>query len=79
MKFLIVFGLVLSGFVFASFSDDLAFAQFSNQNTIKVSFENNVFPSYEMPLVAGQTFTLTQNYSWVQDETSRYKDRKSVV
>ncbi len=72
MKFLIVFGLVLSGFVFASFSDDLAFAQFSNQNTIKVSFENNVFPSYEMPLVAGQTFTLTQNYSWVQDETSRY-------
>ena len=72
MKFLIVFGLVLSGFVFASFSDDLAFAQSSNQNTIKVSFENNVFPSYEMPLVAGQTFTLTQNYSWVQDETSRY-------
>jgi len=72
MKFLIVFGLVLSGFIFASFSDDLAFAQFSNQNTIKVSFENNVFPSYEMPLVAGQTFTLTQNYSWVQDETSRY-------
>jgi len=73
MKFMIIFGLVLSGFVFVGFfGDDLAFAQFSNQNTIKVSFENNVLPSYEMPLVAGQTFTLIQSYSWVQDETSRY-------
>ena len=73
MKFLILFGLVLSGFVFVGFfGDDLAFAQFSNQNKIKVSFENNASPSYEMPLVSGQTFTLTQNYSWVRDETSRY-------
>ena len=72
MKFLILFGLVLFGFVFVGFfNDDLAFAQ-SNQNNIKVSFENNVAPSYEIPFVAGQTFTLTQNYSWVQDETSRY-------
>lgn len=72
MKFLIIFGLVLSGFISGGFFDDLVFAQFSNQNILKVSFENNISPSYEMPLVAGQTFTLTQNYSWVQDETSRY-------
>ena len=73
MKFLIIFGLVLAGFIFVGFfNDDLAFAQFSNQNTIKVSFENNISPSYETPLVAGQTFTLTQSYSWVKDETSRY-------
>lgn len=72
MKFIIIFSLVLTGFVFASLYDDLAFAQFSNQNTLKVSFENNIFPSYESTLVSGQTFTLTQNYSWVQDETSRY-------
>jgi len=72
MKFLIIFGLVLSGFVFAILFDDLAFAQFSNQNTIKVSFENNIAPSYEIPIVAGQKFTLIQSYSWVQDETSRY-------
>ena len=40
MKFLILFGLVLSGFVFVGFfGDDLAFAQFSNQNKIKVIFE----------------------------------------
>ncbi len=72
MKFLILFGLVLFGFVFTIlFDEDFAFAQ-SNQNKIKVSFENNVSPSYDIPLVAGQTFTLTQNYSWVQDETSRY-------
>ena len=70
MKFLILVGLVLFGFVFTIINDDLAFAQ-SNQNTIKVSFENNVAPSYEVPLV-GNKFTLIQSYSWVQDETSRY-------
>jgi len=70
MKFLIIFGLVLSGFVFAAINDDLAFAQL-NQNTIKVSFENNIAPSYEIP-IAGEQFTLIQSYSWVQDETSRY-------
>jgi len=72
MKFLILFGLVLFGFVFTSlFDEDFAFAQ-SNQNKIKVSFENNVAPSYEIPIPTGEKFTLTQNYSWVQDETSRY-------
>ena len=72
MKYLIIFGLVLSAFIFAGFFDDLAFAQFSNQNKIKVIFENNIAPSYDIPLVAGQTFTLIQSYSWVHDETSRY-------
>ena len=72
MKLLILFGLVLASFVFASISDDLAYGQFSNTNTLKVSFENNLLPSYEIPLVSGQTFTLSQNHSWVQDETSRY-------
>jgi hypothetical protein len=67
---LIVFGLVLASLILAS--GDVAFAQLSNQNTLKVSFENNILPSYEIPLSSGQTFTLTQNYSWVQDETSRY-------
>jgi len=72
MKFLIILGLVLSGFVFVGFfGDDLAFAQVSNQNTIKVSFENNVASSYEMP-ITGKEFSLIQSYSWVQDETSRY-------
>jgi len=72
MKFLIIFGLVLSGFVFVSFFDeDLAFAQ-SNQNTLKLSFEDNILPSYEVPLVVGKNFNLIQSYSWVRDETSRY-------
>ena len=69
MKFVIFFALMLFGLVFTSFFD-FADAQFSN--TLKVSFENNVSPSYEVPLVSGQTFTLSQNHSWVQDETSRY-------
>lgn len=69
---LIIFSLVLSIFVLASLSDDLVYGQFSNHNTLSVSFENNLLPSYEIPLTSGQTFTLTQNHSWVQDETSRY-------
>lgn len=72
MKFLVIFGLVLTSFIFASVYDDLAYGQFSNTNTLKVSFENNLLPSYDVPLIPGQTFTLSQNHSWVQDETSRY-------
>jgi len=73
MKFLIIFGLVLFGFVFAGlFDENFAFAQFSNQKTIKISYENNVAPSYEMPIPPGEKFTLIQTYSWVHDETSRY-------
>lgn len=71
MKTLFLLGLVLSGFVLVGFYDD-SFAQLSNKNTLKVSFENNIVPSYEIPLVSGQTFTLNQNHSWVRDETSRY-------
>ena len=72
MKLLALFGLVLIGFIFGLSYDDSVYAQTTNQNVLKVSFENNLLPSYEMPLVSGQTFTLTQNHSWVQDETSRY-------
>ena len=72
MKLLILFGLVLFGILFIGMSDDLTYGQFSNTSTLKVSFENNLLPSYEVPLVSGQTFTLSQNHSWVQDETSRY-------
>ena len=42
MKLLIIFGLVLFGIFFTSVSDDLVYGQFSNQNTLKVSFENNL-------------------------------------
>ena len=72
MKLLILFGIILTSLIFTINYDEIAFAQFSNQNTLKVSFENNLLPSYEVPLVSGQTYTLTQNHSWVQDETSRY-------
>jgi len=72
MKLSILFSLVLIGVFFTVESDGLVYGQFSNQNSLKVSFENNILPSYEVPLVSGQTFTLSQNHSWVQDETSRY-------
>lgn len=67
-----LFVFLLSAIILASLFGGDSFAQFSNQNTLKVSFENNVLPSYDVPLVSGQTFTLTQNHSWVQDETSRF-------
>ncbi len=70
MKFLIIFSLVLFGFIFMGFDDNLAFAQ-SNQNMINVSFENNVASSYEIP-ISGENFSLIQSYSWVRNEISRY-------
>lgn len=69
---LIIFSLVLFGLFSIGVSGDFVYGQFSNTNSLKVSFENNLLPSYEVPLVSGQTFTLSQNHSWVQDETSRY-------
>ena len=70
MKFLLIVLVLLLIFV-GNFSDFIS-AQISNPNTLKVSFENNVLSSYEVPLVSGKTFILTQNYSWIHDETSRY-------
>jgi hypothetical protein len=72
IKLLMIVGFALVGIVFASVSADFAFGQLPNQNTLKISYENNVSPGYDAPLVPGQKFTLVQSYSWVNDETSRY-------
>ena len=37
-----------------------------------MSFENNVSPSYEVMLNPNERFILSQSYSWIRDETSRY-------
>jgi len=44
----------------------------SKQNKLLVSFENNVSPSYEVMLNPNERFILSQSYSWIRDETSRY-------
>lgn len=44
----------------------------SPQNTLQVSFVNNTAVSYEIDLDSYETFTLSQKYSWVRDQNSRY-------
>ena len=73
MKFLIVFVLVLASFTLVeALNDNFVLAQFSNQNKLKISYENNLSPSSEQPLPSGKSFTLVQEHSWVHDETTRY-------
>jgi hypothetical protein len=42
------------------------------QNRLSVSFENDVAPSYNVSLNPGEKYILSQSYSWVRDQTSRY-------
>jgi hypothetical protein len=62
----IVFLFGLSALIY---NDSSAFAQ---SGKLSVSFEDGVAPSYDVPLSSDGTFSLTQDYSWVKDETSRY-------
>jgi hypothetical protein len=50
------------------FISDSSFAQSSK---LSVNFEDNVASSYDVSLSGGK-FAITQDYSWVKDETSRY-------
>ncbi len=71
MRFLLCILVFLFGLSTCIFYDDSsAFAQSGNK--LSVSFEDDVAPSYDVPLSSGEKFTLTQDYSWVKDETSRY-------
>lgn len=54
-------GIAQSGNVFAQ-----------SQNKVSVSFENDVAPSYEVSLNPNEKYILSQPYSWVRDQTSRY-------
>jgi len=44
----------------------------SSQNTLQVSFVDNTATSYEIDLDSDEIFTLSQKYSWVRDQNSRY-------
>ena len=44
----------------------------SPQNTLQVSFVNNTALSYEIELDSNEIYTLSQKYSWVRDQNSRY-------
>lgn len=72
MNYFLIFGLILSSFVFAGILGDSTFAQLENQNTLKVSFENNEMPSYDILLNPEGKYVINQSYSWVKDESSRF-------
>lgn len=73
MKFVFFLGILsfLLLFVYAP-----SFAQTelvdTSQNILKVSFVNNTAKSYEINLDLYEIFTLSQKYSWVKDQNSRY-------
>jgi len=64
---LVLFSLV---FLVGISQSEIAFAQ--SQNRLSVSFENDVAPSYDVSLDPNERYILSQSYSWVRDQTSRY-------
>jgi len=71
------FVVILTIFSFLLFlTYDTAFGQTgsinSPQNALQVSFVNNTAISYEVDLDSNEIFTLSQKYSWVRDQNSRY-------
>ena len=53
-------------------SELFAFAQLSGSKILSVSFENNAASSYKVTLPTNEKYVLSQDYSWIRDETSRY-------
>ena len=64
---LVFFSLV---FLVGISQSEIALAQ--SQNKLSVSFENDVAPSYDVSLNPNERYILSQSYSWVRDQTSRY-------
>ena len=69
MRFLLCIFVFLFGLSIFIYNDSSSFAQSGNK--LSVSFEDDVASSYDVSLSGGK-FVLTQDYSWVKDETSRY-------
>ena len=63
----LIIGLLLSAVFLVGVSD--SFAQSSH--SVNVSFEDDIAASYKIP-ISNQPVMITQSYSWVQDETSRF-------
>jgi len=64
---LVLFSLV---FLVGISQSEIALAQ--SQNRLSVSFENDVAPSFDVSLNPNEKYILSQSYSWVRDQTSRY-------
>lgn len=66
----IFYAFVILAVLFFGISQSEIFAQ--SQNRLTVSFENDVAPRYEVSLNPNEKYILSQSYSWVRDQTSRY-------
>ena len=64
--------LIMASLLGSSYSINFVSAQFSQQNKLSVSFENNVAPSYEVILNPNEKYILAQSHSLIRDETSRH-------
>ncbi len=64
--------LIMISLLGLSYSINFVSAQFSQQNKLSVSFENNVAPNYEVTFNPNEKYILTQSHSLIRDETSRY-------
>jgi len=64
--------LIMASLLGTSYSINFVSAQFSQQNKLSVSFENNVAPSYEVILNPNEKYILAQSHSLIRDETSRH-------
>jgi hypothetical protein len=53
-------------------NENLVTAQMSGQPKLSVSFENNAASSYTESLPTNEKYVLSQDYSWIRDDTSRY-------
>jgi len=76
MRILVLFVIIIIFFLLIS-NTSFVFAQTplvnpSTQNKLHVSFVNNVAPSYEADLDPNEKFILSQSYSWIRDQNSRY-------
>lgn len=73
LKFVIILT-IFSFFLFLAYNP--AFSQTNSinspQNTLQVSFLNHTAAAYDLDLDSNEIYTLSQKYSWVRDQNSRY-------
>ena len=74
MKFVMV--IIFLAFLISVSNIDLVSGQTSSdgssKNMLHVSFEKNTASSYDVNLDPKEKFILTQSYSWIRDQNSRY-------
>jgi len=76
MRFSVTFVIVIVFCLFITNSwvvfGQTPFDNSTSQSKLHVSFVNNVAPSYEVDLDPNEKFILSQSYSWIRDQNSRY-------